>query len=129
MVLSLPSSPHFHLSPWAERAPTHTQTMRTQIERSIQAHDIENGDITEFPPGMFEYFTKPSDRTLVTPAMFMETVGRERFDLDQFDIYAMGKRKGDKTPAFWTKLRIVGREFERNVLQGFLSVNIIAGYG
>ena len=90
---------------------------------------IGNGDISEFPKEMFDFFNYPSKRKLVTPAMLTESLGRDTFRLDNCDIYVMGKRTGCRDPVFWTKLRIINREFERNVLQGFLGVQFMSGYG
>lgn len=41
----------------------------------------------------------------------------------------MGKKKGCKNEKFWTKMRIIGREFQKNALQGFIKVRLISGYG
>ena len=90
---------------------------------------MENGDISSFPEGVFRAFERSTKKTLVTPELLNRVVGKEIIDLNEYYIYAMGKKKGSKEKHFWTKLKIIGREFERNILQGYLSVIFIAGYG
>ena len=90
---------------------------------------MENGDISGFSKKMYDAFDRRNKKTLVTPELLNRVIGKEMIDLNNYDIYAMGKKKGNKSKYYWTKLRIVGREFERNILQGYLSVVFLAGYG
>ena len=86
-------------------------------------------NINDFPKEMFDFFNYPSRRKIVTPEFLIETHGRSTFNLNECDIYVMGKRKGCRKPVFWTKLRITSREFERNALQGLLGVQFLGGFG
>ena len=89
----------------------------------------DNGDISSFPKSMFDFFTKPSVRKHITTKWLIDSIGSPTIKVQDYDIYAMGKRLGDRTPVFWTKMRILTRESERNVFQGNLGVKILEGYG
>jgi len=88
---------------------------------------MENGDISMFPREMYKAFS--SKKILVTPSLLNKIVGGTEIKLNEYDIYAMGKKKGCKTKYYWTKLRINKREHSRNCIQGYLSVTFCAGYG
>ena len=88
---------------------------------------MENGDISSFPKEMFRAFD--SKQILVTPSLLNSVIGSEKINLQNYDIYTMGKKKNDRKKHYWTKLRIKFREHSRNGIQGYLSVSFIAGYG
>jgi len=88
---------------------------------------MENGDISSFPKEMFRAFD--SKQILVTPSLLNSIIGSEKINLENYDIYTMGKKKNDRKKHYWTKLRIKFREHSRNGIQGYLSVSFIAGYG
>lgn len=89
--------------------------------------NMENGDISSFPKEMFRAFD--SKHILVTPSLLNSIIGSEKINLENYDIYTMGKKKNDRKKHYWTKLRIKFREHSRNGIQGYLSVSFIAGYG
>jgi len=89
----------------------------------------ENGDISKFPPGVFNFFSTPGLRQPITSKWLQNVIGTSTIHVQRYDIYAMGKRKGDRKPVFWTKMRILMRESERNVFQGNLGVEFLEGYG
>jgi len=68
-------------------------------------------------------------KCLVTPSLLNSVIGSEKINLENYDIYTMGKKKNDRKKHYWTKLRIKFREHSRNGIQGYLSVSFIAGYG
>jgi len=82
-----------------------------------------------YPESMKTHFTKPYHRKLVSGAGIEEICGSSRIYLENYDVYAMGKKKDDKKSFLWTKMRIIGREFQRSVLQGYLKIELISGYG
>lgn len=88
-----------------------------------------NGDISSFPEEVFRFFLNPSTRVPVTERWLQETIGETTIHVHKYDIYSMGKRKKDRDPAFWTRMRIVMRESERNVFQGNLGVKFTGGFG
>jgi len=89
----------------------------------------DNGDISSFPQSMFDFFMKPAVRKTVNTKWLIDTIGSPTIKVQDYDIYTMGKRLGDRTAVFWTKMRILTRESERNVFQGNLGVKILEGYG
>jgi len=89
----------------------------------------DNGDISGFPTGVFGFFSNPSLRRPITLKWLQSVIGTSIIHVQRYDIYAMGKRKGNRKPAFWTKMRILMRESERNVFQGNLGVEFLEGYG
>jgi len=89
----------------------------------------ENGDISGFPDGVFGFFSNPGLRRPITLKWLQSVIGTSTIHVQLYDIYAMGKRKGDRRPTFWTKMRILMRESERNVFQGNLGVEFLEGYG
>lgn len=88
-----------------------------------------NGDRSDFPEEVFRFFLNPSARVPVTEKWLQDTIGKTTIQVHNFDIYSMGKRKKDRSPAFWTRMRIVMREAERNVFQGNLGVRFTGGFG
>ena len=88
---------------------------------------MENGDISSFPKEMYRAFS--SKQIMVTPVLLHKLIGSDKIELNKYDIYAMGKKKGSKEKYYWTKLQIKYREHSRNGIQGYLSVSFIAGYG
>ena len=88
-----------------------------------------NGDLSDFPPGMFKFFTDPSSRSIVTDKWIREVTGSPVINVQMHDIYVVGKRKSNRSPVFWTKMQITSRESKRNVFQGILSVRFTGGYG
>ncbi len=96
---------------------------------TVPAPDGPNGDISGFPEEVFQFFLNPSSRVPVTEKWLQETIGETTIQVHKYDIYSMGKRKKDREPAFWTRMRIVMRESERNVFQGNLGVKFTGGFG
>ena len=88
-----------------------------------------NGDITDFPPVIFSHFNTKGAGESVTPAVLQGMIGSSTIPLPKHDIYTMGKEAGGTLPAYYTKLRIVAKDSERNTVQGFLGVRFMAGYG
>ena len=88
----------------------------------------ENGSLVDFPKGVFSFYGKRFDKT-ITPLFLENLVGKSYIDIQNYDIYIMGKRKGEKENCFWTKLRLLSSESSRNSIQGLLEVQFLAGYG
>lgn len=65
----------------------------------------------------------------VTPTDLVQLLGRETIPLQNYDIYAFGKKSGDSNTMFCTKMRILHRAQPRNMIQGFIGVRFLAGYG
>ena len=86
-----------------------------------------NGNM--YPESMKTHFTKPYHRKLVSGSDIEEICGSSRINLEKYDVYAMGKKKNEKKNLLWTKMRIIGREFQRSVLQGYLKIELISGHG
>ena len=55
---------------------------------------MKNGDISMFPREMYKAFS--SKKILVTPSLLNKIVGGTEIKLNEYDIYAMGKKKGCK---------------------------------
>lgn len=94
----------------------------------------ENGDISDFPPEVFTFFNTRGKGPVVTPSSLKALTGSTTLDLHKYDIYTMGKKKtSSKTsrnpPTYFTKLRICGKNSERNSLQGLLGIKFLSGYG
>lgn len=83
----------------------------------------------EFPSELLSFFMNKRATIVVTPAVIHSAIGTHTISLEKYDVFAVGKRKGLKEYAFWTKLRIVTKASARNNVQGFLGVQFLAGYG
>ena len=92
-------------------------------------HFTANMDENMYPESMKTHFTKPYHRKLISGVGIEEICGSTRINLEKYDVYAMGKKKNEKKSFLWTKMRIIGREFQRSVLQGYLKIELISGYG
>ena len=107
----------------------------TEVEQDIFPNSSDfNGDITNFPKEVWDYFKEKGSGVVVTPAFLKEILGSTTIPLDQHDIYVMGKekttgKKKNNEPVFFTKLRIVSKSAERNTVQGLLGVKFLGGFG
>ena len=87
-----------------------------------------NGSLDSFPSGVFSFYNNRFNTT-ITPSFIEGLTGSRFIDIQNHDIYIMGKRKGEKANCFWTKLRLLSSESSRNSLQGLLEVKFFQGYG
>lgn len=88
----------------------------------------ENGSLAEFPNEVFKYYKKKFSID-ITPSYIKEITGEDRINIEKYDIYIMGKKKGEKENCYWTKLRILASEYNQDSLQGLLEIKMIAGFG
>lgn len=84
---------------------------------------------SEYPASVKDYFLKPYNRKLLSSADILSVCGSYNINLENYDIYTMGKRIGSRSPELWTKMRILGREFHQKVFKGFMKIHLISGYG
>ena len=92
-------------------------------------NDFEsNGSLVNFPLSVFSFY-KTRFNITITPSFIEDLTGSRFIDIQNHDIYIMGKRKGEKANCFWTKLRLLSSESSRNSLQGLLEVKFLEGYG
>lgn len=84
---------------------------------------------SEFPASVYRFFDAKGTRNLVTPTFLQGILGVSEIYIPEHDIYVMGKERGDKSKRFWTKMRIRSKASERNMLQGLLGVEFLAGHG
>lgn len=95
----------------------------------------ENGDISNFPKEVWDYYKQKGSGHVVTPAFLLQICGSTTIPVEQHDIYVMGKEKSDlpgrknNEPVFFTKLRIDSKSAERNTVQGLLGVRFLGGFG
>ena len=87
-----------------------------------------NGLLDNFPLSVFSFY-KTRFTTTITPTFIEGLTGSRFIDIQDHDIYIMGKRKGEKANCFWTKIRLLSSESSRNSLQGLLEVKLLEGYG
>ncbi|AAR26899.1 FirrV-1-B24 [Feldmannia irregularis virus a] len=88
--------------------------------------------LSSFPPDIFDHFDTKRTTTfnqMLTPADLLHLLGRETVPLQDYDIYVLGKRPGDSKIKFYTKMRIEHRVHARNIIQGFVGVRFLGGYG
>ena len=83
----------------------------------------------DYPTSVNDYFSNPYKRKLLSSTDILSVCGSYNINLENYDIYTMGKKIGSRTPELWTKMRILGREFHQKVFKGFMKIHLISGYG
>ena len=84
---------------------------------------------SDYPTSVKDYFSNPYKRKLLSSTDILSVCGSYNINLENYDIYTMGKKIGSRTPELWTKMKILGREFHQKVFKGFMKIHLISGYG
>ena len=104
------------------------------VDHDFFPSSAENGDISNIPRVVWEYYKEKGSGQVVTPAFLLEICGSTTIPVEQHDVYVMGKeeserKKKDNQPKFITKMRIDSKSAERNTFQGLLGVRFLEGFG
>lgn len=80
----------------------------------------------DVPPSITD-FAATRGRKPTTPQEIIDVVGV--LNLNEYDVYVMGKRMGDTNAYYWTSMRIMGKESPGKTLTGYLLTKFISGEG